>query len=288
MAVIKKYAETLTQNLTSFQTFLVDTAPTSTYFRITEFKDTFTGGKNGFLIEGSQHLMESTEIKIQMLDVNGNSIYYEPGNGVPEYYEGVSKLIAVYVYEDTPIGQAKITVLGELKTYIDEGGVLRDVPDEWKGVYNVKWEKEFKVNKLISNEDKVRFYRRPQVTINEIVKPIFSNIVAPVVQKGFVDGFAQVPEQGQRLSEYSLPTNYLLQINDGGAWTGSVVGTTIELTDLGLFTLADDVINKTDLTVKTPYTSINDPRGSSYNGTVQDFSNQRYTDDCLTRQLHRR
>ena len=277
MAVIKKYAETLTQNLTSFQTFLVDTAPTSTYFRITEFKDTFTGGKNGFLIEGSQHLMESTEIKIQILDVNGNAIYYEPGNGVPEYYEGVSKLIAVYVYEDTPIGQAKVTVLGELKTYIDEGGVLRDVPDEWKGVYNVKWEKEFKVNKLISNEDKVRFYRRPQVTINEIVKPIFSNIVAPVVQKGFVDGFAQVPEQGQRLSEYSLPTNYLLQINDGGAWTGSVVGTTIELTDLGLFTLADDVINKTDLTVKTPYTSINDPRGSSYNGTVQDFSNQRYT-----------
>jgi len=268
MAVIKKYAETLTQNLTSFQTFLVDTAPTSTYFRITEFKDTFTGGKNGFLIEGSQHLMESTEIKIQMLDVNGNSIYYEPGNGVPEYYEGVSKLVAVYVYEDTPIGQAKITVLGELKTYIDEGGVVRDVPDEWKGVYNVKWEKEFKVNRLISNEDKVRFYRRPQVTINEIVKPIFANIVAPVVQKGFVDGFAQVPSQGEKLTDYTLPTNYLIQINDGGAWTGSVVGTDIEFTDLGFISKADDVISKTDLTVVNPYT---------INGIVQDFSNQRYT-----------
>ena len=60
MAVIKKFAENLTQNLTTFQTFLVDTNPNSTYFKVTEFKDTFTGGKNGFLIEGSEHLMEST------------------------------------------------------------------------------------------------------------------------------------------------------------------------------------------------------------------------------------
>ena len=268
MAIIKKFPESLTQNLTTFQTYINDTTPNSRYFRITEFKDTFTGGKNGFLIEGSEHLKETTEIKIEILDVNGNAVYYEPGNGVPEYYEGVSKLIAVYVYEDTPIGQAKITVLGELKTFVDDNGIVQDIPEQWRDVYNAKWEKEFQINKLLSNEDKVRFYRRPEVSINEIVKPIFSNVVTPITQKGFVDGFAQVPEQGQRLSEYSLPTNYLLQINDGGAWTGSVVGTTIELTDLGLFTLADDVISKADLTVKTPYT---------INGVVQDFSNQRYT-----------
>jgi hypothetical protein len=268
MAIIKKFPESLTQNLTTFQTYINDTTPNSTYFRVTEFKDTFTGGKNGFLIEGSQHLKETTEIKIEILDVNGNPVYYEPGNGVPEYYEGVSKLIAVYIYEDTPIGNAKITVLGELKTFVDDNGIVQDIPEQWRDVYNVKWEKQFQINKLLSNEDKVRFYRRPEVSIDEIVKPIFSNIVTPITQMGRVDGFAQVPEQGQRLSEYSLPTNYLLQINDGGAWTGSVVGTTLELTDLGLFTLADDVISKTDLTVKTPYT---------INGIVQDFSNQRYT-----------
>jgi hypothetical protein len=268
MAVIKKFPETLTQNLNTFQTYLVDTNPNSTYFKVTEFKDTFTGGKNGFLIEGSEHLMESTEIKIEILDVAGNPIYYEPGNGVPEYYEGTSKLVAVYVYEDTPIGSAKITILGELKTYLDEGGIVLPVPDEWKNVYNVKWEKQFNVNRLISNEDKVRFYRRPEVTINEIVKPIFSNVVTPIIQKGFVDGFAQTPSQGERLSEFSLPTNYLIQINDGGAWTGSVVGTTIEFTDLGFTSVADDVISKTDLTITSPYT---------INGIVQDFSNQRYT-----------
>jgi hypothetical protein len=268
MAVIKKFPETLTQNLTTFQTYLVDTNANSAYFKVTEFKDTFTGGKNGFLIEGSEHLMESTEIKIEILDVAGNPIYYEPGNGVPEYYEGTSKLVAVYVYEDTPIGTGKITILGELKTYLDEGGLVLPIPDEWKNVYNVKWERTFQVNKLLSNEDKVRFYRRPEVTINEVVKPIFSNVVTPITQKGFVDGFAQVPAQGEKLSEYSLPTNYLVQINDGGAWTGSVVGTTVEFTDLGFSSVVDDIISKTDLTLRTPY---------SINGIVQDFSNQRYT-----------
>ncbi len=81
MARIKKYSPELSTHLRYFETYLVDTLSNSQYFKVTEFKDVFTGGKNGFLIEGSEHLMESTEIKIQILDVNGNPIYYEPGNG---------------------------------------------------------------------------------------------------------------------------------------------------------------------------------------------------------------
>ena len=268
MAIIKKFAENLTQPLTSFGTFLVDTTPTSTYFKITEFKDTFTGGKNGFLIEGSEHLQPSTEIKIEILDVNGEPIYYEPGNGVPEYYEGTSKLIAVYVYEDTPIGTAKITVLGELKTYLDEGGAVLPIPDDWKNVYNVKWEKEFKVNRLLSNEDKVRFYRRPEVTINEIVKPIFNNVTTTIIQTGSLDGIAQSPRIGEQLSGFTAPTTYLLSINDNTNWTGSVIGTTISIPSLGYSTLADSVITNKNLLVTNPYT---------LNTLVSNFSNAGYT-----------
>ena len=268
MAIIKKYPESLTQNLTLFQTYITDTAINSKYFKITEFKDIFTGGKNGFLIEGSEHLKESTDIKIEILDVNGNPVYYEVGNGIPEYYEGVSKLIAVYVYEDTPIGSAKITILGELKTFLDDSGIAQEIPEEWRNVYNIKWERDFTINKLLSNEDKVRFYRRPEVSINEIVKPIFSNIVVPVIQKGFVVGTAQSPSIGTPLSDYTLPTSYLLTTTDNSAWTGSIVGTSIELTDLGVSLSVDDVINKTNLRLASPYT---------VNGIVSDFDNTRYT-----------
>ena len=259
MARIKKYASNQTTNLqpqlTQYGTFITDSLPSSIYFRISEFKDTFTGGKNGFLIEGSEHLLESTEIKIEIIDVNGNPIYYEPGDGIPEYYEGLSKLVAVHIYEDTPIGIANITILGELKTYLDSEGNIQSIPEEWKGIYNVKWQKEFKVNRLIANEDRVRFYKRPQVSITELIKPLYSNIVAQKTNTGTVSGIPLAPLETQPLSEYSLPTSYLLTITDNGsynAWTSSVVGNTISVPSLGYTTTAQEIINKTQLVVTTP------------------------------------
>ena len=164
MAIIKSFAPF--QNLSNFQVFLNDTETNSQYFRITELGETLTGGKNGFLIEGSEYLKESTEVKIEILDVEGNPIYFEPGDGIPEYYEGNSKLISIHVYDDTPIGIGKITILGELKEYINENGTVLEVPSEWDGVYNVKWEREFQVNKNLANESVVRFYKRPSVSIS--------------------------------------------------------------------------------------------------------------------------
>jgi hypothetical protein len=268
MARIKKFGTNKPQKLSTFETFLVDDNPNSTYFRITEFKDTFTGGKNGFLIEGSEYLQETTDIKIEVLDVAGNPVYYEPGKGIPEYYEGISKVVSVYIYEDTPIGIGKITVLGELKNFLDTGDVVRPIPDEWKGVYNVKWEREFKINRLLSNEDKVRFRRRPKIDIDEITRPIFSATPLLVEQSGFVNGTPLVPIAGTRLAEFSLPTTYLLTITDNSNWSGSIVGSPIELPQLGVSLDSLDIITNKQLTVSTPYV---------VNGVVQPFFNQPYT-----------
>ena len=253
MARIKKYGITYNQPLSSYGTFILDTEPNSKYFKITEFKDTLTGGKNGFLIEGSEHLMQNTEIKIEVLDVEGNSLYVEYGNGIPEYYEGTSKIAAVHVYEDTPIGAATITILGELKTYLDEGGVVLDIPEEWRGNYNIKWTKSFKINRLLSNEDKVRFYKRPKVDITEIVKPVFATTFANVTQKGKVTGTAISPPEGQFLNSYNLPTLYKLATTDDTFWTASIVGTTLNF-DGGNYTpLVDSVVNSRELLVTLPY-----------------------------------
>jgi hypothetical protein len=268
MARLKKYGTTYNQPLSAYATFILDTEANSKYFKVTEFKDVFTGGKNGFLIEGSPNLMETTEIKIQVLDVDGNPVYHEIGNGTPEYYEGTSKVISVYVYEDTPIGEATITILGELKTYLDSGGVVLDIPDDWKGNYNVKWQKTFSLNRLAVNTDKVRFYRRPQVAITEIVKPLFSTTFANVTKTGFVQGTPIVPIEATSISDFKLPTSYKLTTTDGSTWTGSMVGSNIELTNLGFTAVVSDVINKNELLVTQPYTQ---------NGLVASFPNQPYT-----------
>jgi hypothetical protein len=268
MARIKKYGDTQVQNLTSFNTFITDVNPNSEYFRITEFKESFSGGKNGFLIEGSEYLLESTEIKIEILDVDGNPIYWEPGNGIPEYYEGVSKVVAVYVYDDTPIGQANITVLGELKQYLDGDAILRDIPAEWKGLYNVKWERAFKVNKLLSNEDKVRFYKRPKVTIDEISRPIFTATPTLIQQTGSLNGTPLIPGEGVRLSTFTLPSSYLLDINDNTNWSGSIINGTITMPNLGITFTPSNLVTNKQLIVSNPYSS---------NGLAASFSNQPYT-----------
>ena len=46
MAIIKKYSPK--ENLSNFSVLVRDTESNSEYFRVSEFKDTFTAGRNGF------------------------------------------------------------------------------------------------------------------------------------------------------------------------------------------------------------------------------------------------
>jgi hypothetical protein len=183
MALIKKTL--FPENLDKYNTFIDDTDLNSKYFNITELPDTFTGGKNAFLIAGSNELVADTVVKVEIKDAVGNIIYYEPGEGklyseingeqfTSEYYEGVSKVVAVYVYPDTTAyGPCTITILGELSSYYDSDGLLSTIPLDWQGTYNVKWQKIVNVNPTLSNTTKIRFYKRPKVTINEILSPIY-------------------------------------------------------------------------------------------------------------------
>ena len=282
MAIIKKFAPF--QNLTNFSTFVNDDDINSEYFKITEFNETFTGGKNGFLIEGCPELKESSEVKIELLDVNGNPIYFEPGDGIPEYYEGTSKLISVHVYEDTPIGVGKITILGELKQYKDSFGALVDIPNEWKGVYNVKWERTFQVNKNLSNETTVRFYKRPSVTITELIKPIFSKSIPTVTDTGHVHGFSITPSEGENITTWRAGTSYGLQ-KTSGSWDVDVDENIINISSLNYSPKIIEVLDSKQVLVNIPYTENNIVKNfesGSYSVTYTDFQNQVVGETSLT------
>ena len=282
MAIIKKFSPF--QNLTNFSTFVNDDNPNSEYFKITELRETLTGGKNGFLIEGCPELKESSDVKIELLDVEGNPIYFEPGNGVPEYYEGTSKLISVHIYDDTPIGAGKITILGELKKYRDSFGALVDVPNEWKGVYNVKWEKTFQVNKNLSNESIVRFYKRPTVEITELIKPIFSKSIPTVTETGHVHGFALVPDVGSDLSTWRAGASYGLE-RTSGSWDVDVDENVINLAGLNYSPRIIEVLNSKQVLVDVPYTVNNiveEFESGSYSVSYTDFQNQVIGETSLT------
>lgn len=265
MAKIQKTSPFL--NLQNFQVFLNDTIPSSNYFRVSELSDTFTAGKNGFLIEGSPYLKGDTEIKIEILDVDGNPLFVQAGEGIPEYYEGLSKLISAHVYQDTPIGIGKITILGELRSYVDADGFEQPVPDEWVGVYNVKWEKNIKINKNIPNETRVRFIKRPEVEIEELDESFYAKTLVSTAQSSStVRGYALTPVEGTNIKGYRGGIRYYLE-NEGGDFKDG--GTTISVTGTGIQD-ADvlEYLNQNTIIVRIPYT------GSD--NTIQSFTGKNY------------
>jgi hypothetical protein len=201
MAVIKKTL--FPKNLDKYAVLVNDTQSDSKYFKITELPDTFTGGKNAFLIAGSEYLVPDTKIQIELKDSAGNIIYHEPGEGlisssingesfISEYYEGVSKVVAVYVYPDTSYGPCTLTILGELNEYQDTNGVTLPVPLDWENKYNVKWQKQVDVNPSLANTTKIRFYRRPDVSITELLEPIYRIESGSKVNSGVSQSFADI------------------------------------------------------------------------------------------------
>jgi hypothetical protein len=214
MSVIKKTL--FDEKLEKVNVLINDADANSKYFKITELNDTFTGGKNAFLIQGSEYLVSDTIIKIQIKDANGNTIYYEPGEGmvsssvngepfVSEYYEGTSKVVSVYIYpnktidtngtpsDGTAFGPATITILGELKEY-ESNGLVLPIPPEWEGQYNVKWTRTVNINPSLPNVTKIRFYKRPTATIKELLQPLYSidEGTGLKVDSGISQSFAQI------------------------------------------------------------------------------------------------
>ena len=65
------------QNLSKLPVLIEDTGVESTYFNIKQLPGVLTGGRNGFLITGTSFLKPGTEVLVELLDVNGNSIYVD-------------------------------------------------------------------------------------------------------------------------------------------------------------------------------------------------------------------
>ena len=275
MAILKKTL--FPENLERYNIFLEDTDPNSRYFGITELPGTFSGGKNSFLIQGSAELVADTLIKIEIKDSQGNIIYHEPGEGIPEYYEGTSKVVAVYIYPDTSFGPCTITILGELKEYEDANGLLTPIPSNWENQYNVRWQKTINVNPLISNTTKIRFYRRPSVDITETILPIYNRNVNRVTISGSVDGVSVQPTSGSNFRTFKGDTIYELKIS-GSNFSSSMEGETITVTGLNqsYSTIIKDVVNSKKALATIPYyeTSSNAAGAVQY---VKDFSSASFS-----------
>jgi hypothetical protein len=158
-----KRKEAVYKGLEFIDVYFNDTSATSPdYFQITEFPLRLTAGKNLFKLRGHPtNLKVGGVLNFEVLDYNGNPIYSEVISYIDE---DKSRVIAIYIYEDTSPGDCTITILAEAATI---NGL--PVPTEWQGRPNVKWTKTVPVNPNISNVSEIIFENTPTVTVDELI-----------------------------------------------------------------------------------------------------------------------
>ena len=163
------------QNLDQVSVFIEDT--NNEYFNVQEVPETITQGRYAFKVFGSDFLREGIELKLELLDFEGNTIYLTPvdfiGEEVPPYVPYRYVTIEVYSPPINVAGLATLTILGEVNPDIV------DVPIEFQNAYNVRYQKTINVDLSSTiNTQPIRFFKNPTTEFEEIVQP--KTVLTPV------------------------------------------------------------------------------------------------------------
>lgn len=129
-------------------------------FRLLEFPETFNLGKNQFkLLANNEVLVKNSRIYIDIVDANGEAIYYEIS---PIANKDNSRSIIVYIYPNTPAGNCTVRMASRLgidprskeKIYYNDN--IIDEP-------NVLWSKVVNVSPYLASESRIKFLKEPRV-----------------------------------------------------------------------------------------------------------------------------
>ena len=156
--------QNLYQGLKDFDVLVDESTFLSKYFNVVELPEILPQGKSSFLLGGYEFLKSNVELRLEIIDAQGNPIYTEP---VLNYTEGIFSRVSVEIYSDTAPGDATLYILSQL----DPVNSDVEIPVEWEDAYNVRWTRPIFIDSLAPNSEPIFFYKQPTLSINEIVKP---------------------------------------------------------------------------------------------------------------------
>ena len=186
------------QNLDEVSVYVEDI--NNEYFNISDVPETLTQGRHAFKIFGSDLLREGVELKIELLDAEGNTIYLAPvdfiGEEVPPFLKYRYVSIEVYSPPINAPGISTLTILGEINPEII------DVPFEFQNTYNVRYTKNINVDvSSIINTQPIRFFKNPTTEFQEVVQA--KTILAPISESivtGTASGITRSDLKGKIIS----------------------------------------------------------------------------------------
>lgn len=216
MPVIKKENPPL--YLLEYDSYIEDTSENSTYFQVSNIPSIFAGGRNSFLVNGSDFLADNSILLMEIIDVEGNTIY---NTFVENYTVGYAKMVSVEIYDTTPTGPATIVIMGKIKQTVDG----QPIPEEWKDSYNVRWTKNILVDYNVKSTSPLVFLNTPGISVVErrflniqsssynTVETTFTASLSPKTQYSVQSGYII-----SSVSPTKFSSDYI-----GGKITGSII-----------------------------------------------------------------
>ena len=183
MAILKRINKY--QGLKDIDVLVEESGLSSQYFNIYDIPTNIPQGRSSFLLAGSPFLKNFVELKVEILDSAGQTIYTEP---IANYLEGNARRVSIEVYDDTAPGDGFLYIVGELKdnyrsvsgqtqdnveitdSFLPAGIGGNDVPPDFQNIYNVRYIRPIYINTTIPNTEPIFFYQQPRVTVNEVLK----------------------------------------------------------------------------------------------------------------------
>ena len=195
----------------TLNTYYTDTSLLSPdIFDISFFPNRFTVGKNLIKFRGNQNSLKvGTNIDVEILDSNGDTIYSEFIDYVDQ--DG-SRVLSVYIYEDTAPGDATVIFVGEISTINNQS-----VPLQFQNQINVKWSRNIPVNPLDLNNSKIIFENDPIVTISENI--------GVQLNRSYANG--QFPTYNTGKIKYVSQNNTPAIIVENGKFNGDMINGTL-------------------------------------------------------------
>jgi hypothetical protein len=142
--------------------------------------------------------------------------------------EDKSRVVAIYIYDHTPLGDALITIVGTAKTI--EG---QQVPIDWKDQINVKWEKFVTVNPTLQNNSEIIYVskRDPERLFEEIQVPQIqvTEQIITYLDREYIDG-SQFKTYDTGSVTYSFSNNTAIITLTGGVFNQDMEGGTFTCT----------------------------------------------------------
>jgi len=238
--------------LDKLDVYVEDRDPNSLFFQIFDVPETFPGGKTAFRINGSPYLRLNSEIKVEILNAEREVIYSE----YPQYLEGSSRLVSIYVYPDELYGAATITIVGEASYIPGTAFTPRQnattIPSDWQDVFNIRWQKQILVDPALRNDSKIRFYKGPVIDAQELYTPYLLRTYTTSSNPEFVN------YNTGKISGRLVGSEYTLVSSQNGVFRREMVGGQLSVStpsgyNQSYSTKIKEVINENIAIAKIPY-----------------------------------